>query len=59
MAPGRPTRTATANVCDAFVARYEHEARERDPMLARAMATGQAAYNMAMMSVDEWEECAA
>jgi len=28
-------------------------------MLARAMATGQAAYNMAMMSVDEWEECAA
>ena len=53
---GRPTCVATANVSDTFVARYEREARAVDPVLARAYETGRPAYNLAMMSVQEWEE---
>jgi DNA-binding NarL/FixJ family response regulator len=55
---GLPTCVATANVSDAFVARYEREAREVDPVLAQALDTGRPAYNLAMMSPDEWEDSA-
>jgi hypothetical protein len=55
---GRPSCIATANVSDAFVARYEREARDVDPVLAQALDTRRPAYNLAMMSADEWEESA-
>jgi DNA-binding CsgD family transcriptional regulator len=52
-------RSASANLSEAFIASYDREARAVDPVLARAMATGEPAYNRAMMSVDEWEASAA
>jgi DNA-binding CsgD family transcriptional regulator/GAF domain-containing protein len=47
---------ATANVSDLFVARYEREGRDLDPVTAEAFATRRPAYNLAMMSVEEWLE---
>lgn len=58
-ATGRPTCIAAGNVSDAFVARYEREARDVDPVLAEAVATRRPTYNLAMMSPEEWEECPA
>jgi DNA-binding CsgD family transcriptional regulator/GAF domain-containing protein len=55
---GSPSCIATANVSDAFVARYEREARDVDPVLAEAYETGKATYNRALMSAEEWEESA-
>ena len=52
-------RHASANVSDAFVARYERDARDLDPVRARALATGKPASNLAMMSPAEWERSAA
>jgi DNA-binding CsgD family transcriptional regulator len=47
---------ATANVSDLFCARYEREGRDLDPVTAEAFATKRPAYNLAMMSLDEWLE---
>jgi DNA-binding CsgD family transcriptional regulator len=47
---------ATANVSDLFVARYEREGRDLDPVTAEALVTGKPAYNLSMMSLDEWLE---
>lgn len=52
----RPRCIAAANVSDTFVARYEREARDVDSVLAEALATGRPAYNLDMMSPEEWEE---
>jgi hypothetical protein len=54
-----PPTVATANVSDAFLARYEQEARAVDPVLAEALRTGRPAYNLALMSPREREESAA
>ena len=51
--------SVSANVSDAFVARYQRDARDLDPVRARALATGQPASNLAMMSPAEWERSAA
>jgi DNA-binding CsgD family transcriptional regulator/GAF domain-containing protein len=53
---GRPGRVAPVNVSEAMLARYERlpQGRESDPLLARALASGGAAYNMALMSMEEW-----
>ena len=48
-------RSVTANVSDAFTARYELEARALDPVRARALASGAPAYNLQLMSAPEWE----
>jgi DNA-binding CsgD family transcriptional regulator len=55
---GRPGRVAPVNVSETMLARYERlpEGRESDPLLARVLATGGAAYNMALMSSEEWLE---
>ena len=55
---GHPTCMATANVSDTFVACYEREARDVDPVLERVYETGRAAYNRALMSAEEWRETA-
>jgi DNA-binding CsgD family transcriptional regulator/GAF domain-containing protein len=55
---GRPSDVAPVNVSETFLARYERlpEGRESDPMHAYVLATGEAAYNMALMSMEEWLE---
>jgi DNA-binding CsgD family transcriptional regulator/GAF domain-containing protein len=55
---GRPGGVAPVNVSETFLARYERlpQGRETDPMLAHVLATGEAAYNMALMSMEEWLE---
>jgi DNA-binding CsgD family transcriptional regulator len=55
---GRPGRAAPVNVSETMLARYERlpEGRKTDPLLARVLGTGGAAYNMALMSMEEWLE---
>jgi DNA-binding CsgD family transcriptional regulator len=55
---GRPGDVAPVNISETMLARYEHlpQGRETDPLLARALASGGAAYNMALMSMEEWLE---
>jgi DNA-binding CsgD family transcriptional regulator/GAF domain-containing protein len=55
---GRPGDVAPVNVSETFLARYERlpQGRESDPLLERVLATGGAAYNMALMSMEEWLE---
>jgi DNA-binding CsgD family transcriptional regulator/GAF domain-containing protein len=55
---GRPERAAPVNVSETMLARYERlpEGRKTDPLLARVLATRGAAYNMALMSTEEWLE---
>jgi DNA-binding CsgD family transcriptional regulator len=55
----QPVAVAMANVSDAFLARYAHDVRDVDPVRAEALRTGRPAYNLAMMSVREWEQSAA
>jgi DNA-binding CsgD family transcriptional regulator len=55
-ATNRPVCTANANVSSTFVARYEREAKDVDPLVAHVYETGRSAYNMALMSPEEWEE---
>ena len=43
------------NVSDAFVARYE-AAMEFDPLIEASRESGAAAYNLDLMSADEWRE---
>jgi DNA-binding CsgD family transcriptional regulator len=47
---------ATANVSELFVVRYEREGRDLDPVTAEASSTKRPAYNLAMMSMEEWLE---
>jgi len=55
---GRPGDVAPVNVSETFLARYERlpQGRETDPLLAHALASRGAAYNMALMSMEEWLE---
>jgi DNA-binding CsgD family transcriptional regulator len=55
---GRPGDVAPVNVSETFLARYERlpQGRESDPMHAHVLATGEAAYNLALMSMEEWLE---
>jgi hypothetical protein len=55
---GRPGRVAPVNVSETMLARYERlpEGRKSDPLLARVLATGGAAYNLALMSMEAWLE---
>jgi DNA-binding CsgD family transcriptional regulator len=53
---GYPTCVATGNVSPAFVARYERDAKDIDPVLARAYDTGRPTYNRDLMSAEEWLE---
>jgi DNA-binding CsgD family transcriptional regulator len=53
---GLPTCVANGNVSATFVARYERDAKEVDPVLAEAYATGRPTYNLALMSSEEWLE---
>jgi hypothetical protein len=55
---GRPSDVAPVNVSETFLARYERlpQGRESDPLLARVLATGGAAYNLALMSMEAWLE---
>jgi DNA-binding NarL/FixJ family response regulator len=53
---GRASCVAVANVSDLFVARYEREGRDLDPVSVAALATGKPAYNLALMSPEEWLE---
>jgi DNA-binding CsgD family transcriptional regulator len=45
---------AAANISDAFTVRYEREGRDLDPVTAEAIASGRPAYNLALMSEEEW-----
>jgi DNA-binding CsgD family transcriptional regulator len=55
---GRPVRVAPVNVSETFLARYERlpQGRKTDPLYAHAVATNEAAYNLALMSMEEWLE---
>jgi DNA-binding CsgD family transcriptional regulator/GAF domain-containing protein len=55
---GRPGRVAAVNVSETFLARYERlpQGRETDPVHVRVLESGGAAYNMALMSMEEWVE---
>jgi DNA-binding CsgD family transcriptional regulator len=55
---GRPGRAAPVNVSETMLARYERlpEGRKTDPLLARVLASGGAAYNMEVTSTEEWLE---
>jgi DNA-binding CsgD family transcriptional regulator/GAF domain-containing protein len=55
---GRPGRVAPVNVSETFLARYERlpQGRRTDPLHAHALASGGAAYNLALMSMEEWLE---
>jgi DNA-binding CsgD family transcriptional regulator len=55
---GRPERAAPVNVSETMLARYERlpQGRETDPLLAHVMASGGAAYNMDLMSMEEFLE---
>jgi DNA-binding CsgD family transcriptional regulator len=55
---GSPTCVANGNVSATFVARYERDAKDVDPVLAEAYATGRPTYNLALMSPEEWLESA-
>jgi DNA-binding CsgD family transcriptional regulator len=53
---GLPICVANGNVSATFVARYERDAKEVDPVLAEAYATARPTYNLALMSPEEWLE---
>ena len=50
----RPELNVAVNVSEIFVARYERDGRDVDPVLRRALATGRATYNLDIMSEEEW-----
>lgn len=53
---GAPRLVTSANVSDVFLARYEEYGRAVDPLDAHMATTGRAAYNIALMSMEEWLE---
>ncbi|MDW5598125.1 helix-turn-helix transcriptional regulator [Conexibacter stalactiti] len=56
-ATGTPERISAANVSDSFLTRYERMGRGADPVLERALEAGEPAYNLALMSLDQWRGC--
>jgi DNA-binding CsgD family transcriptional regulator len=52
----RPELNVAVNVSEIFVARYERDGRDVDPVLRRALATGRATYNLDIMTQEEWLE---
>jgi len=52
----RQTFSAAVNVSDAFLASYRRTAWYVDPVRSAAYATGRPAYNMELMSSEEWLE---
>lgn len=55
---GRPSCGAPVGVSETFLERYERlpQGRETDPVHAHALESGAAAYNMALMSMEEFLE---
>lgn len=55
---GRPESVAPVNVSETFLARYERlpQGRDTDPLHTHALVSRGAAYNMALMSREEWLE---
>ncbi|HST38330.1 MAG TPA: helix-turn-helix transcriptional regulator [Conexibacter sp.] len=53
-ATGTPERISAANVSDSFLTRYERMGRGADPVLERALEAGEPAYNLALMTLDQW-----
>lgn len=53
---GRPQCVASMGVSDSFLARYERGGRELNWLQEHLDATGHPAYNMALMSMEEWLE---
>ena len=53
---GRQKHVRSANVSDAFLARYDRIGDSVDPLQAHLQATGRAAYNMSLMTMAEWLE---
>jgi DNA-binding CsgD family transcriptional regulator len=50
----RPGHIATENVSDAFLSRYEDVGRTIDPVLAEAVSSRAARYNLALMTLADW-----
>jgi GAF domain-containing protein len=53
---GTPRLVASANVSEHFLARYEQAGREVDCMYAHLRTTRRPAYNLGLMSMQEWLE---
>ncbi len=55
---GHPSHVAPVNVSETMLARYESlpQGRKTDPLLERVLTSRGAAYNMALMSMEEWLE---
>jgi hypothetical protein len=53
---GKPEIVTSTNVSDFFLARYERAGREVDSLYAHLVETRQAAYNIGLMSMEEWLE---
>jgi DNA-binding CsgD family transcriptional regulator len=53
---GAPRLVTSTNVSDVFLARYEEYGRGSEPLEAHRTATGRPAYNIALMSMEEWLE---
>lgn len=52
----RPRSTSGQGVSDFFLAKYDHDARQSDPVLQRAITSQELAYNLQMMSAAEWRD---
>lgn len=50
----RPSSTSAQGVSRYFLARYDQVARDADPVLNRAIRSGDIAYNLEMMTEAEW-----
>ena len=50
----RPEHNVAVNVSEIFVARYERDARDVDPVLEQALESGRATYNLSLMTEEEW-----
>ncbi len=50
----RPEYNVAVNVSELFVARYERDARDLDPVLRTALETRHATYNLGLMTEREW-----
>jgi DNA-binding CsgD family transcriptional regulator/GAF domain-containing protein len=53
---GRPELVNSVNVSDVFLARYEQVGREVDTLTDHLLATQRPAYNIDLMSMEEWLE---
>lgn len=53
---GSLEHNAAANVSDIFVAKYARHVMDEDPLRAYSIASGRAAYNLALMTLEEWTD---